>query len=352
VPHFPKPFFRADRGLWYVQVAGRQHNLGPDEAEAFRRYHALMADPPAPKKKPKTTPAPAGSLLAVLEKFLDWCREHRSADTFEWYRWRLQLFADAVDKRLTVEQLKPFHLDDWLARHPRWSSGTKHGMCRAVMRALRWAEKRGRIEKSPLAHYEKPRAGRRKVVVSPAEFERLLAFVRNGRFRDLLVVTWETAARPQEALAVEARHVDLAHGRWVFPPDESKGERWPRVVYLTDAAMEITRRLMAEFPTGPLFRNTGGRPWTTDAVNCCFGALRHRLGRAELRRLNLSPSDRTSPHSPRSSSRSGRPRVAASPRRRPKCGRRPGGSSPTGSPRGTPPSTACTTCGTPGWTGR
>ena len=27
----PEPFFRADRGLWYVQVHNKQHNLGRDE---------------------------------------------------------------------------------------------------------------------------------------------------------------------------------------------------------------------------------------------------------------------------------------------------------------------------------
>ena len=45
MPHYPKPFFRAPRGLWYVQLDGRQVNLGPDRDEAFRRYHDLMARP-------------------------------------------------------------------------------------------------------------------------------------------------------------------------------------------------------------------------------------------------------------------------------------------------------------------
>ena len=43
MPHFPKPFFRPRRGLWYVQLQGRQVNLGPDERAAFAGYHQLMA---------------------------------------------------------------------------------------------------------------------------------------------------------------------------------------------------------------------------------------------------------------------------------------------------------------------
>jgi hypothetical protein len=35
MPHYPKPFFRKSRGLWYVQIDGKQHNLGPHQADAF-----------------------------------------------------------------------------------------------------------------------------------------------------------------------------------------------------------------------------------------------------------------------------------------------------------------------------
>jgi hypothetical protein len=30
MPKFPKPFFRTARNAWFVQVAGKQINLGPD----------------------------------------------------------------------------------------------------------------------------------------------------------------------------------------------------------------------------------------------------------------------------------------------------------------------------------
>jgi hypothetical protein len=40
--HYPKPFFRARRGLWYVQIEGKQFNLGPDKDAAFKTYHGLM----------------------------------------------------------------------------------------------------------------------------------------------------------------------------------------------------------------------------------------------------------------------------------------------------------------------
>ena len=43
---FPKPFFVKSRGIWHVQIQGRQYNLGPDEPEAWKRYHEMMVRPP------------------------------------------------------------------------------------------------------------------------------------------------------------------------------------------------------------------------------------------------------------------------------------------------------------------
>lgn len=45
MPHFPKPFFRSDRAMFYVQLRGKQINLGPDRDAAFRRYGELIAQP-------------------------------------------------------------------------------------------------------------------------------------------------------------------------------------------------------------------------------------------------------------------------------------------------------------------
>src|SRR4051812_23311844 len=46
VAHFPKPYFRKNRGRWYVQIDDHQHNLGADEKAAFDRYHELMRQRP------------------------------------------------------------------------------------------------------------------------------------------------------------------------------------------------------------------------------------------------------------------------------------------------------------------
>ena len=50
-------------------------------------------------------------------------------------------------------------------------------------------------------------SNKRTIVVAPEQFEEMIANVPQQEFRDLLTVTWETAARPQESLAEAYRRL-------------------------------------------------------------------------------------------------------------------------------------------------
>jgi len=274
--HFPKPFFRSARNAWFVQIGDRQIKLAAGKDEAFTRYHELMAKP----SLPQVTQAEAGKLVVVIvDEFLDWCEKHRAPDTYRWYKDRLNSFIASIDPALTVDQLKPHHVQKWVDNYGvPLKSGSRRNLIASVKRSMRWAEEQGYLDRSPLTHMKKPACGRKEQVVSPEQFVELIARYKDENFRDLLTVTWETGCRPQESLRVEARHVDLTSSRWVFPASESKGKRIPRVVYLTPIALEITKRLMEKHPTGPLFRNTDGKVWTPYATNCRFQHVRRKTG--------------------------------------------------------------------------
>jgi integrase len=167
---------------------------------------------------------------------------------------------------------------------------TKRNLLRSVKRCFTWAERQGYVDRNPVANLEVPGGQRREVYVSPEELTILLAFVRDSSFADLLTVAYETGCRPQELLRVETRHVDLARSRWVFPPSEAKVKSGPRVVYLSESACNISRRLMAAHPEGPLFRNSRGRPWTKDSVGCAFDRLQVRMG---VERMKVAGEDVT-----------------------------------------------------------
>ena len=273
--HFPKPWFRASRGLWYVQLHGEQVNLGPDKDAAFRRYHEIMASPP----QPVVAPPPASERLAVLfDRFLEWVEKNQAPDTYQWYHYRLQLFLDAVPKGLTVTQLKPFHVQQWIDAMTDSKSGTKRNCVRAVKRALKWCEEQGYIERSPIAYFKKPAAGKRDNVITPETHGSILRLTRDKNFRDLCHFCFLTGSRCAEALAIEARHLDLSNHRVIFPPDEEKMERAPRIIYLCDEAEDIVRRWAEKNPAGMIFRNTQGREWHPDATNCRFRYLAKKIG--------------------------------------------------------------------------
>ena len=276
----PTPWFREARGAWFVTIGGVQSNLGPHKKLAFERFYELMRQPQERKVDPR-------SLLAIIDAFLDWVQKHRSPETFEWYRYRLQRFAQKHPD-LRVGDLKPFHAQKWVDSYPNLSVTSRRNYLRSIKRCFAWAVTQGYLDKNPLTALEVPTAERREVVISPAEVETMLSFCRDESFRDLVVITWETGCRPQESLRVEARHVDLANRRWVFPQKEAKGKRAPRIVYLNDKALDITQRLMQRHPTGPFFRNTDGIPWTTDAVNCGFDRLQIRMGKVEMATREMS----------------------------------------------------------------
>jgi integrase len=119
--------------------------------------------------------------------------------------------------------------------------------------------------------------------VSPDEFQALLGNITDRSFADLLIVSYETGCRPQESLRVEARHVELDHARWVFPPQEAKGKSMPRVVYLSHHAVEICKQLVKKWHTGPLFRNAKENSWNKDSVGCAFDRLQIKMGKAILK---------------------------------------------------------------------
>ena len=187
-----------------------------------------------------------------------------------------------------MDRLKPYRVQEWVDSYADLSRTSKRNYLRSVKRAFRWALKQGYIEQNPIAHLEVPSADRREIVIPDEELERVLVHAGHDSLRDLIIVTRETGCRPQESLRVEARHVDLVNRRWVFPANESKGEKIPRVVYLTELAFEITERRMLTRPEGVLFRNSVGSPWTPDSVNCGFDRIQQRMAKEVMKRDGIA----------------------------------------------------------------
>jgi integrase len=325
MPHFPKPFFKPSRRTWYVEIGRRQHALGnhpkgqplPGRGrdgqwnpppEVWKTYYQIMADLPQETGPEHGPPLSNGHpyVAAIIDSFMGWLRGRvkdgsKAQRTLAWYEGYLASFLRFLRSlefpppevpTLTINRLEPSHIYRWVDTEPGWKTG-KRGAMSAVQRAFNWAGRAGLLVsiggRSPLAGLEKPPPGRRDTLVSPKEYREALAMVRDQNFRDLLELSWETGCRPHELLTVQAAYVDLSTGRWVFPIRESKGKKIQRVVFLNDRALDISRRLVRERPSGPLLVNVDGVPWCASSVKCRFQQLCRRIGKRRLKERGLLP---------------------------------------------------------------
>lgn len=149
MPHYPKPFFREARGLWYVQVDGKQINLGADREAAFCQYHQLMQPPQ------NATSTASVSVASIVDAFLDWSQKHRALRTHRRYLEYCQSFVEMFPD-LLVAELKPFHVQEWVDSHEGWGNTTKRSAVTAMKRTFNWAEKQGRVAATPIRHAEMP----------------------------------------------------------------------------------------------------------------------------------------------------------------------------------------------------
>jgi integrase len=277
----PAPFWWDARQSYYLQVGKKQIKLGPDLDEANRLAHKILAERP---EEPKPVVASEMLVAEVCDEFLVWAEANKAPLTYKAYVRRLQHFLDSLkehgDQYLPVAALRPYHVTRAAnEKGVGWASTSKNDLVGACQRAFNWAKRQGLVDSNPLTGMEKPPREDRELAISPAQYEEVLAAVREPTFGELLRFAWESGVRPQEIINIHARYVDFDQRRIVFPIREPKRRRSHRVVYLTPESEAILRPLVAAHPTGPVFHNSAGRPWKKDAINCAFCRLQKRLGR-------------------------------------------------------------------------
>lgn len=268
----PKPFFRKSKQTWYLQLGKRQISLGKDKKSAWQRYHQIMAD---------TEPLKETATVEMLfERYLDWVQENRKPGTYDKVRYHLSRFAAFIGKQSKIAALSGSDLADWVEDESTWNSTTRNDAITSVVRCFNWAVGKKYLKSNNVAHVpDKPARKRREVVYSADEWKELRSHVKDKAFGDLIDFMWETGCRPLEARTMEAKHIDLKAGLVMFPPSEAKGERHERVIYLSEKAIEICRDRIKRYIDGPIMRNTRGKAWTKDAINCRFQRLKKKLGR-------------------------------------------------------------------------
>lgn len=295
------PWYRAERNEWCVTINGVHHRLGehpagakaPKKSKRTGKWNApkeiedafvrLLAGEEKPATPEPAAPE-AGSVQAAFHAFNKWCKENRGALTARRYKEVLEDFINFEIEGiqlglLSVDRIHAGHVTAWLEARPTWGPTTRRNAITAIQRAFNWGVGNLGLSRNPVRGMSKPTAKRRSSVLTPEEFALILANVPQT-LADLLIVSYDSGARPAEVKRFERRHIDLEKRRAVIPAEEAKGKLHTRVVYFpTERSLEIIRRLCEKHPEGPLFRNRLGNAWTGDAIKCAFTRLKAVLGR-------------------------------------------------------------------------
>ncbi len=274
----PKMYQRKDRKGWWTMKNGQWHKLGEKESEARRKFMQIHG-----------CEEPLGSELFVadvLERYLTWSESNHSPKTHYRIKLNVEGFSKSLPPLMRLKKLLPWHLTEWLdQRCPKKpkdggkaaSDNTRHDYASDVLGAFNWAVKQRLIPGSPLQGFVKPPKTPRILYLAPEQQEDLLKRIKDPIFHDFVVVALRTGCRPQELRVLEAWMVLPKEGIARIPKELAKGKRKERLLPLDETVLDILRPLMLKYPTGPLFRNRRGRPWTKDAIKDRFRRLQAKV---------------------------------------------------------------------------
>jgi integrase len=265
-----KPWYRASKDAWYVEIDGKQIRLAAgkaNKAQAETAFYRLMAGSTLPTN---LNASPAMLTATLCDMFLDQSQVNNKDSTYQWHKYFLARFVK-VCGQLPATTIKPFHITRWIDSNRGWT-GAKRSAIAIVQRVFSWAKSEGLLAENALAGIKKPPIRRRERIVSAAD----------KAFRDFLFALQHTGCRPSEIAKVTAANVDLNLGLWIFQEHKTSAKTGrPRVIYLTPELLELTKQLVAENPQGPIFRNRLGKAFSKNAIRCRFRRIRDRLPHLE-----------------------------------------------------------------------
>ncbi len=268
------PWFRKQNRTWYVQVNGRQVNLGKDKAEAIRRWHKLKGE------RSEGTPLGNHRIREILDDYWGWLQANRSKESCDNRKPVLKSFGEFLPARMRIMDLRPFHVQKWLDKtYPKCGPTRRHTLITWIKTACNWAVKMGYASANPIALMEKPTFTVRQEFLPADQWQKLIDACRDD-LKDFIAFMLISGARVQEMFKYEASH--LQGERLVLPIIDSKGQKRSRVVHLPPAALAIAKRLAEQNPTGKLFRTQAGKPWDRNNIRCRFKRLKRIMGMPKL----------------------------------------------------------------------
>lgn len=179
-----------------------------------------------------------------------------------------------------VSSLTKADIDEWLEAHPTWKTSSGRRLrIQAVVIALNFGVDRGMIAANPLKGYKLPKIRSRTTYLTPEQEQ---AFIESSSrsFSTAVRVLIRTGMRPGiEFCHVARKHVQDYDDRMsiVFKPHETKTKKLRTILITDEWVIKTIRRLMQQYPEGPIFRTGRGTVWTRESLSSRFRKRRLAL---------------------------------------------------------------------------
>ena len=279
----PKPTVRywSSRKAYACWIGQTRHFLarGPDDApngptylEALDKFRKLVAQDDG-----------KGTDDYLISALMNQYRAHLKATRKSGAPGVFEIMARGFTAKfgsLKVRDLKPHHIEDWLAKQDNWNNTSKSHAGTLILGAVSWARKKGFIENDPVGgrvDLPQPILRGREARMSDELMDLLIGESRTNKmksqeFADLLWVLRKTGARPGEIRAAEAFNYE--NGKLIFRWNSTKGYLWKnakktqrdRIIYLTPDVQAHVEKLVAASPKGLIFRTPRGAGWLATSI--------------------------------------------------------------------------------------
>ena len=247
-------------------------------------------------------------LMTVCQTYLDYCEANNRASTFytranflfDFCTGFPARFRDKEDGRTPPKatekhrlhkgygakplcELVPLDVEQWLNQHRTWGPGGRRIGIQALKRALNYYAKATKTV-NPVKGLNAGKPGKRITYFTPEVEEKLYQHCKCALATAIKVCIRTGARYGSEFCRLTAKHVEeTPQGmRWVFSADEAKTNR-PRRIYVDDEIAKIVRLLIKRHPTGLLFQNSKGAPWTGRGLRAAFNRLKKRLAQKGIK---------------------------------------------------------------------
>jgi integrase len=277
----PSINWQRSKGEYTTTIGGQFYRLGTDSAQAQVRFEFLL------RKHDLGEQGDGNPTFAeVADRWLLYVEENHDPNRYRHCKSRLEEFVDFIGPTLRVNDLRPWHVEQWLEGKPEAKKpGTLRNYKAIILAALNWAagKRKGKlIPSNPLRGLlELPECGSRgEDVLWPKSVFDLVMKVANPAFADVVRVLAWTGARPSTICKIEKRHYRKQWRLWdvedLYRGRKSR-RKYVRRVRLLPQAVPLVERLNSEYPEGPIFRNSDGGPWSPETLGVYMYQLRHKF---------------------------------------------------------------------------